>query len=121
MLVISHAVGEDIVGWAAIAVALELVERLRQGMGGKEGKNADSYDNAPHERFSSLDSEILGRLWTMIIEYLGLSRPGRRRGHDRKAAKPAVSGMPASGLLLRGNPTLPERIGTSRSCHNWTS
>ena len=58
MLVISHAVGEDIVGRAAIAVALEFVERLRRRMGGKEGKNADSYGNGPHERVPRLSSEI---------------------------------------------------------------
>src|SRR5262249_33671910 len=58
LLMIAHTVGEDVVGRAAVAVFLEVVERLRRGAGAEQQQNTRSRCEDLHERRS-----LIGRSW----------------------------------------------------------
>ena len=49
VLVVSHAVGEDVVGRAAIAVLLEVIQCLRGGAGAQQEDNACCRCNGHHK------------------------------------------------------------------------
>src|SRR5262249_17734178 len=52
LLVITHAIGEDVVGRAAVAVFLEIVEGLRRGPGAKKQQSTRGKYERLHERRS---------------------------------------------------------------------
>src|SRR5262249_1523152 len=65
VLMIAHAVGEDVVGRATVAVFLEVVERLRRGAGAEQPQNTRSRGEDLHER-RSLISRSWRRYWRPV-------------------------------------------------------